>query len=419
MRKPDHIETLYIDFDAFFANVEKQLDPALRFRPVGVTALDSEYSALITCCYDAKAAGIKRGMSVHEARELCPDIIIRQARPDVYVDIHNQILAEVNRHLPIIKVWSIDEVECRLIGSERQRAKQLAENIRDGLAENIGPFITPSIGLSSNQFLAKVAAEMDKPNGLVILHPDHLPGPLLGLRLKDLPGISGNMEQRLHAAGVCNIFDLWNISAKHARKIWGNVEGERLWSQLHGYAVSRPPTQKRMFGHSRVLSGEFKDPARAIDCLHLLTVKAAFRLRRADFLAGALSISLRAPDQPRWHGEQRFPPVADDFTFVRHMRSLYQDGLSALGHPRRLKGTSIMLHGLTRSQNLAYDMFQPTGANAPSKQDTFDTLMTVIDGLNMKHGRALLHVGTRAKLPGGYAGAKIAFGRVPDKEDFY
>ena len=417
MDKATTINTLYIDFDAFFANVEKQLCPELRERPLGITAIDSDYSALITRCYIAKAADIKRGMRVIEAREVCPHITIRMARPDVYVDIHNQILREVNRHVPVTKVWSIDEVECQLIGSEQHNALALARRIRDGLAQNVGAYITPSIGLGPNQFLAKIAAEMNKPRGLVALHPNQLPEPLLGLRLTDLPGISANMETRLHAAGITTISDLWNISAKHARKIWGNVEGERLWLQLHGYKVTRPPTQKRMFGHSRVLTGEFKDPARAIDCLHLLTVKAAFRLRRAGFLAGSLSISIRAQDQPRWHGERRFAPVADDFTFVRHMRGLYAEGLSKLGRPHRLKSTSIMLHGLTRPKDLAYDMFNNNRGS--SKQDNFDKLMGVIDGLNMKHGRAVCHVGTRAKLPGGYAGAKIAFGRIPDAEDFF
>ena len=417
MQKATGIETLYIDFDAFFANVEKQLNPALRDRPVGITALDSEYSALITRCYLAKRAGIRRGMRVNEAQEKCPEILIQQARPDIYVDIHNQILAEVNQHVPITKVWSIDEVECQLIGSERKRARELAENIRRGLAENFGPYITPSIGLAPNQFLAKIAAEMEKPNGLVVLRPDNLPERLFTLGLTDLPGISKGIEKRLHAAGVTTVEGLWNLPAKHARKIWNNVEGERLWAQLHGYRTERPPTKKRMFGHSRVLSGDFKDPKRAIDCVHLLTVKAAFRLRRAGFLAGALTISIRPTDQPRWYGERRFSPVSDDFTFVRNMRELYYEGLHTLGRPRRLKAASVMLHSLSHAEDHAYDMFQ-TSEHA-SKQDSFDTLMTVIDGLNMKHGRAVCHVGTRAKLPGGYAGAKIAFGRVPDKEDFF
>jgi len=218
----------------------------------------------------AKAMGIKRGMQVSEARKICPNIIIRVARPDIYVDIHNKIVAEVNRHVPVKKVWSIDEVECELIGRERHLAYDIGRAIQDGLKQNIGPYITPSIGLAPNQFLAKVAAEMDKPNGFVMLRMDDLPGPLFGLKLSDLPGISRGMETRLHKAGVMTVEDFWNISPKHARAIWGNLEGERLWAQLHGHAIEKPPTQRRMFGHSRVLSGEFKDPKRIASAVKII-----------------------------------------------------------------------------------------------------------------------------------------------------
>jgi len=283
MQSPTTINSLYIDFDAFFANVEKQVEPAIRARPVGITALGSEHSALITRCYMAKRAGITRGMRVSEAREACPDIAIRVARPDVYVDIHNKIIDEVNSHVPVKKVWSIDEMECELIGQERDRAYEIGLAIQNGLRRNIGAYITPSIGLAPNQFLAKVAAELEKPNGFVMLRAEDLPGPLLKLKLSDLPGISSGMGKRLSAAGILSVEDFWNISAKHARAIWGNVEGERMWAQLHGYKIERPATTRRMFGHSRVLSGEFKNPRRAIDCLRLLTVKAANRLRRENY----------------------------------------------------------------------------------------------------------------------------------------
>jgi len=240
------INSLYIDFDAFFANVEKQLVPEIRHRPVGVTALDSEYSAFITRCYVAKKAGIKRGMRVSEARALCKDLVVKVARPDVYVKIHNQILDEIDRHIPVTKVWSVDEMECTLIGSERDRAVQIAKDIREGLSKNIGAFITPSIGLAPNQFLAKVAAEMEKPSGLVTLQFKDLPGRLLDLSLTDLPGISGNMETRLNRAGIYTLEELWALSPKHMRAIWGNIEGERMWSQLHGQTVVRPPTHIAM-----------------------------------------------------------------------------------------------------------------------------------------------------------------------------
>jgi len=151
-------------------------------------------------------------------------------------------------------------MECTLTGRERFAAPQLAERIRAGLAKAVGPYITPSIGLSANQFLAKVAADLNKPNGLTVLHPRNLPGPLLDLKLTDLPGISSGMSARLDRAGVQSVEDFWNLAPKHARAIWGNIEGERMWAQLHGYYVERPETKKAMFGHSRVLTKGWNTP---------------------------------------------------------------------------------------------------------------------------------------------------------------
>ena len=406
------IASLYIDFDAFFANVEKQLEPAIRMKPLGVTALGSEHSALITRCYMAKAMGIKRGMRVSEARKICPGIAIRVARPDVYVDIHNKIVAEVNRHVPVKKVWSIDEVECELIGQERRRASEIGRAIEAGLRRNIGPYITPSIGLAPNQFLAKVAAEMDKPNGFVMLCAEDLPGPLFRLKLSDLPGISGGMETRLHKAGVMTVEDFWNISPKHARAIWGNVEGERLWAQLHGHKVEKPPTQRRMFGHSRVLSGEFKDPARAVDCLRLLTVKAANRLRRENYTAAAITVSFKTQDKGRWSGETQFPPCRDDHSLLTHMHRLYERGIEET-KPKRLRSASIMLHKIALPTQRGRDLFEDQDSR------DWEKLTDVMDSFNRKEKKAVIHLGPRPKIPGGYAGAKIAFGRVPDAEDFY
>ena len=406
------IASLYIDFDAFFANVEKQLEPAIRMKPLGVTALGSEHSALITRCYMAKAMGIKRGMRVSEARKICPGIAIRVARPDVYVDIHNKIVAEVNRHVPVKKVWSIDEVECELIGQERRRASEIGRAIEAGLKRHIGAYITPSIGLAPNQFLAKVAAEMDKPNGFVILRAEDLPGPLFNLKLSDLPGISGGMETRLHKAGVMTVEDFWNISPKHARAIWGNVEGERLWAQLHGHKVEKPPTTRRMFGHSRVLSGEFKDPTRAVDCLRLLTVKAANRLRRENYTAAALSVSFKTQHKGRWSGETQFSPCRDDHSLLSHMHRLYERGIEET-KPKRLRSASIMLHKIALPTQRGRDLFEDQDSR------DWETLTDVMDSFNRKEKKAVIHLGPRPKIPGGYAGAKIAFGRVPDAEDFY
>ena len=254
MRIPNEIECLYIDFDSYFASVEKQLRPELRNRPVGVIPMDTPATGLIAACYVAKAAGATRGTSVRDARALCPDIALPVARHDEYVKMHHRILAELDRHVPVKRIWSVDEMECTLIGRERKDGVALAHRIRKGLAHSIGPWVTPSIGLAPNQFLAKVAAEMNKPKGLVVLDPKDLPGRLFDLELTDLPGIASAMRKRLEKAGVNSVEDLWNLSPKHARAIWNSVEGERMWAQLRGHAISRPETTRGMFGHGRVLS---------------------------------------------------------------------------------------------------------------------------------------------------------------------
>jgi len=377
------IKSLYIDFDAFFANVEKQVEPSIRMRPVGITALDSDYSALIT----------------------------------VYVEFNQRIVQQINQHVPVKKIWSIDEMECELIGREQSRAQDIAIAIQDSLRLNIGAFVTPSIGLAPNQFLAKIAAEMDKPNGFVILRAQDLPTPLFRLKLKDLPGISDNIEARLNKANVKSVKDLWHISPKHARAIWGNVDGERLWAQLHGHYTETPPTKRRMFGHSRVLSGAFKEPDKALECLRLLTVKAAHRLRRENYTTAALSISVKVQTRGqskgfRWSANTQFSPCRDDRSILAHMHKLYEKGIRE-ARPWRLRHVSVMLHDIATSSERGRDLFEDPA------QRNWEHLSDVMDAFNRKHGGALIHLGTRPKIPGGYAGAKIAFGRIPDKEDFF
>lgn len=415
MRQPAGIESLYIDFDAFFANAEKLLVPELHDRPVGVVPLPSDHTSLIACCYQSREMGVKRGMGVAEARAACPDIVLVLARHDEYVRLHHRILHEINRHLPVKRVWSIDEMECDLTGSQTQRGIEIARQVRDGLAENIGPLLTPSIGLGPNQFLAKVAAEMEKPAGLTLLHPDTLPAQILHLELTDLPGVSTRMLRRLHAAGILSMGQFWETSPKQARHIWGSVEGERLWLQLHGYAVSRPETVRRMFGHGRVLARAWQTPPKARECLRLLTAKAAQRLRREGYVASAADISIKASDGTYWSGTQHFAPASDDRTFLQAASILFDRGAECL-KGARFQSLHVMLHGLSRPGETSGDLFEH-GADHTERQ-RWDRITHTMDTLNERYGGGVISLGLRTELPGGYAGAKIAFGRVPDLKDF-
>ncbi|MEM9054913.1 MAG: type VI secretion protein ImpB [Pseudomonadota bacterium] len=415
MRLPTEIESLYLDFDGFFANAEKTLRADLQDRPVGVIPMASRHTSLIARCYEAKRFGIKRGTRVEEAKRLCPDIALPVAQHDEYVKLHHQILAVIDKFVPIKKVWSVDEMECALIGRERRDCVDLAYRIKAALREEFGPFLTCSIGLAPNQFLAKVAAEMNKPDGLEVFQPNDLPGRLFELSLTDLPGISANMERRLLQAGVCSLEALWSLSPKHARAIWHSVEGERMWAQLRGYAVSRPETERRMFGHGRILSSDWREPEKARDCLRLLTAKAARRLRRENYTASALSITLATQDGRRWSGEARFFPARDDRTFLQEMGRLYETGIEILAQPR-LKKLSVMLHTIHPVGTMSEDLFEQVETR--TERQRWEALTDAMDKLNAKNESCVVSLGIRTEPPGGYAGAKIAFGRVPDLNDF-
>jgi len=354
MHRPTELQTLYIDFDAFFATVEKQVTPALRGKPVGVIAMASEYSALIAQCYIAKAMGCRRQMRVKEARKACPDIILVPARHDIYVDMHHRILA-------------------------------------------------------------KICAEMEKPRSFVVLHPRDWPGKLSHVPLGDVPGIASGNIVRLRRAGINTLPDLLAISAKHARAIWGSVEGERLWAQLQGYSIERPETQRSMFGHSRNLSGEWQRPEKALECLRLLTTKAARRVRADAFWAQKLTVSLKDEHKRKYRIERQFSPARDDFTFQREMTCAFESLMQAQ-RGRQLRSIYVMLHGLCKEDTVIDDLF--TKASQHKTRQKHEAACDVMDAMNSRYGASYLNIGPQPVIPGGYVGGKIAFGRVPTKEDF-
>jgi DNA polymerase-4 len=412
MRRPCAPERLYLDFDGFFAAVEQQLRPELRGRAVGVIPADTPHTCLIAASREAKARGVRGIVSVAEARRLAPDIALVVQRPDVYVKIHHRALRVVDTIAPVMAARSIDELVCDVAGWSRPEILQRANAIKQRLAATIGPYITCSIGIAGNELLAKIAAETRKPDGLVYFAPEEWPGPLLDLQLRDLPGIAGGLERRLLAAGITTTRALLNLAPKHARAIWRSVEGERFWAQLHGYDVQKPPTQKMMFGHSRVLAREWRNSERARACARLLTTKATRRMRREGFAASAFTLALRGKNDGGWAKTVRLvSPARDDHAFLKCL-----DEAWPRRWPEQVLNLSTTLHELSPAESGTSDLFETP--EAVSTRARWLTISNTLDGINKRYGRALVSIGPRVDPPGGYAGAKIAFGRIPDLEDF-
>jgi DNA polymerase-4 len=406
---------LYVDMNSYFASVEQQERRALRGRPLIVVPLMSDWTCAIAASYEAKAFGIRTGTQVGEAKRLCPDVRIVEARHDVYVDYHHRILKALEDCLPVSRVCSIDEVACALIGHEREpeAATEIAERIKRTLNERVGAHIRCSIGIAPSCLLAKIASDMQKPNGLTILESAALPGRLLSLKLRDLPGIGANMERRLAAAGVSDIAALWALSPRAARAAWGSVEGERFCLGLHGVDPPDRQTERRSIGHSHVLPPALRshDAARLI--ARRLLAKAASRLRRMDLCAGRLIVGVRFDRADRWSDEARLTHTADSFALLERLDQLWA------GLPRRappVKKVGVVLCDLLPEDQLPLDLFtrQERGPRALAHETLFKSL----DKLNRKYGKDTVTIGAMPKTVTDYVGVKIAFTRIPELAEF-
>ena len=424
------IERLYLDFDSFFASAEQHFNPDLRGRPVGVVPLDALHTACIAVSREAKARGVKFNMPVARAREIIPKMIFVVARHDVYVRLHSRILAVIDTIVPVAHVRSIDEVVCNLLASEGAKAEALALQIKSALRAAFSEVLTCSIGMAPTELLAKIAAEMHKPDGFRLIRTEDLPQALSHIDLGDLPGISKGMRARLSAAGVADFDGLWALAPKQARAIWGSVEGERFWNGLHGYHSERPATTKSMFGHSRILPKDWRNPEKVKICARLLTVSAGRRVRRAgvratrltlSFRGGARDASGRRSDDRQWSWEGSFAPARDDHTFMTALGTGLAEAKRRL--PFRPRSVSVTIHGLLGEDDVMEDLFASSlgpsgGATETADRAKWEKVSDLMDDLRAKLGPQALSMGPHTEVPGGYVGAKIAFGRIPDAADF-
>lgn len=413
---------LFIDFNSYFAAVEQHDDPALRGRPVMVIPLDSEHTGAIAASYEAKALGITRGTPVRRAREIFPDIVIRPARHERYVEVHGALMEEIGRHIPVERVYSIDECACRLDAREAdpELARALARRIKAGIAERVGASLRCSIGIAPSALLAKLASELQKPDGLVMLESRMLPDALAELPLASIPGVGPGMERRLLRAGVTDFMSLWRLAPKQARAIWGSVVGERFIYALKGFDIpDEAPREKSLIGHSRVLSPEHQSPAAARIVARALALKAASRLRFYDLYATRLTLGLRLRPEGWIDQECVFPATRNSWVFLQGLDQAWDRATaalrsSALRH-HRIGTVCIDLHGLQQAAPDP-DLFTPAEAREADARET--GLWERIDTLNRRFGKQAVTLATHQRLDLNYLGVKIAFSRVPDTAEF-
>jgi DNA polymerase IV len=427
--QPDRFAFLHIDLNSFFASVEQQLHPEYRNRPLAVVPTKADTTCCIAASYEAKALGIKTGTQVGEAKRICPEIVLVEGDHSVYAEYSHKIAAAVERCCPVAHTPSIDEMVCQLMGREQEppRARQIALAIKQAIKDDVGETLRCSIGMAPNRYLAKIASDMQKPDGLIGLLPSQLPRAIAHLELRDLPGVGARTEVRLHEKGITTMEQLLALNRNGMHALWNSVWGDRMYHWLRGAvtgddgATMASDIQKSL-GHSHVMAPEHRTPEGSWAVAHKLLHKAAMRLRMEHFYAGSMSVTIRyaltreqaavAKKSKKhfsglrhsgWGMEARFAPCQDTLTLLNILRNLWA---------KRREGTEfqrpffvgVTMHNLIPEDEMQATLFADPGNRAE--------LAATMDKLNLKYGHATLHFA--GMLPAREsAPTRIAFTQIP------
>ncbi len=425
----DFFSFLHIDLNSFFASVEQQLHPEYRNRPLAVVPVMTDTTCCIAASYEAKALGIKTGTQVGEAKRICPEIVLIEGNHGEYTEYSNKIAEAVELCCPVAHKPSIDEVVCQLMGRECEpaNARRIALDIKQSIYKHAGEALRCSIGMAPNRYLAKIASDMQKPDGLIGLLPSQLPRSIAHLELRDLPGVGARTEKRLNAKGVHTMPQLLALDRTQMHALWNSVWGDRLYHWLRGAdtgddgaPVPSSEIQKSL-GHSHVLSPELRNVEGAWAVAHKLLHKAAMRLRMEKFWAGSLSLTMRyaltkqqagqvksrqhfsGVNHSGWGMEARFAECQDTLTLLEALRGMWvqrpQGGLF-----QRPFFVGITLGRLVPESEHQDSLFADPEHRAE--------LSATMDKLNLKYGHTTLHFA--GMLPArSSAPTRIAFTQIP------
>ena len=386
---------LFLDMNAFFASVEQQERPELRGRPIGVVPMLADTTCCIAASYEAKCCGVKTGTSVTDARRLCPNVEIVAARPRVYRAAHTRIVEAVEQVVPVHQILSVDEMIVRPWENETGlvEALRLGQQVQDVIRYQVGEWLTCSVGLAPNAFLAKVASDFQKPRGLSVISPDDIPHKLCHMALTDWPGIARGMERRFHNFGVTTTAEMYQLTRREMAEVFGGINGERWWRMIRGDSVTLPPVRRRQVGHSSVLAPEFRTAAGAWSTACRLLEKAAERLRDEGFQACRLSVSVSSYSGECWSRSVKFLPCCRTYVLLQVLRRLWQEC------PSRPAQVGVALLDILRTDEVTLPLFEEP------REAVLDEVM---DGINRRFGRGTLTVATALATK-----AHLEHGRIP------
>ena len=292
---------LHLDMNAFFASVEQLTNPRLRGKPVLVCGNRHSRTVVATASYEARAFGVKTGMSLPEALALCPVAILVEGNPSKYADLFRQVARMMERYSPVLEVFSIDEAFLDVTDTAERFGGDLAMACE--LQEHVNTYVglPCSIGLGPNKLIAKLASSMKKPNGLTQIRAEELARVLEDLPIEELCGIGPAFQDILNTQGITTCGQLAQVSLARLIAQCGLYAGTHLYRLARGIddtpvvATDQTPLAKSM-GHLHTLAHDTTEPGVMRAVLLELSEKVGRRLRAEGAAGRTVTVTMRYRD---------------------------------------------------------------------------------------------------------------------------
>ncbi|MGD9973236.1 MAG: DNA polymerase IV [Desulfatirhabdiaceae bacterium] len=335
---------LHIDMNAFFASVEQQANPALRGKPIAVIG-SSARTVITTASYEARKYGVRTGMAIWEAKRQCPHLILVVGDNRKYTHTSTRIFHMMRDYTPMVEVFSIDEAfldithSLKLFGTPERIVYLLKARIRESFG------LKCSVGIAPNKLLAKLASDMQKPDGLTVIGPDDVSRIIDPLPIKDLCGIGSRMEQKLNLLGIRTMGELGRYPVDILKRRFG-ITGQHLHDM--GLGIDNSPVvpasdqdRVKSVGHSMTLRQDIFRRQDILRCLLQLSEMVGRRARRYSVSGKTVSLYVRYADFYTSWGKQKTLTKP-----VNQSDDIYQAAIDlldtvALQQPVRLLGVRL------------------------------------------------------------------------------
>jgi DNA polymerase-4 len=391
-----------MDINSCFATIEQQANPLLRGKPIAVAAYTSGNGCILAASVEAKKLGVKTGMMVREGKQIYPKLIVLSPDPDKYRNVHNKFKSLISQYTNDFAPKSIDEFVMNMrdyMTLKDHPLKIVAQEIKERVKKEIGEWITVSIGIAPNRYLAKVAAGIKKPDGLIEINKDNYLEIYSKLALIDLTGIKTGNSTRLNSVGIYTVLDFYNAPIWKIKAAFHSITGLYWHTRLHGYEVDDIEFGRRSYGNSVALGKNLSTVNELSPVLARLTEKMSARIREDGYKARGIHLALVSKNGGFWHkGRLTKSELFDTRDFFREALNLLREA-----HPNSpVRNIAVSAFSLTQSESSQLELFRDISKN--------ENLIKAMDQVNQKWGDFTLGM-AESTQGGDVVLDRIAFGR--------